>query len=216
MATCLSIATMVLGFLGFFMLCISTGTRRWKEDINFVRGTRTYVGLWQGCIESEGNENIGYPKTDGVICDKDYLRPQRVEPPPWFNACRALMLLSCIGTGFGLIFYITAFITDNSKKTGSRYLPCVLIIFVSGLCAVIALSIFTAHRKWGVQYEYAGGEFFASYWQETQSEALVDGNRFKIETWLRWSYGIGWGGCAMTLFALITAAFSDLTRQRRY
>jgi len=113
-----------------------------------------------------------------------------------------------------MIFYITAFVTDNSKKTGSRYLPCVLIIFVSGLCAVIALSIFTTHRQWGVQYEFAGGEFFASYWHETDDEAIVDGNRFKIETWLRWSYGIGWGGVAMTLFALITAAFSDLTRKQ--
>ncbi|XP_066925416.1 lens fiber membrane intrinsic protein-like [Clytia hemisphaerica] len=213
MATCLSIATMVLCFLGFFMLCISTGTRRWKEDINYVRGTRTYIGLWQACIESEGN-NDGYPTTQGVICDKDYLRPHLNEPPPWFNATRALMLLSCIGTGFGLIFYITAFITDNSKKTGSRYFPCVLIIFISGLCAVIALSIFTTHRKWGVQYEVGGGEFYAQYWTQVEGEAVVDGTRFKIETWLRWSYGIGWGGVAMTLFALITAAFSDLTRRQ--
>lgn len=83
MATCLSVATMVLSFLGFFLLCISTGSRRWKEDINYVRGTKTYIGLWQACIESEGNTD-GYPNTDGVICDKDYLRPMLVEPPRMF------------------------------------------------------------------------------------------------------------------------------------
>ena len=44
-------------------------------------------------------------------------------------------------------------------------------------------------------------------------EAVVDGTRFKIETWLRWSYGVGWGGVVMTLFALITAIFSDLTKR---
>jgi len=81
MATCLSVATMVLSFLGFFLLCISTGTRRWKEDINYVRGTRTYIGLWQGCIESDGKEEIGYPGTNGIICDKDFLRPHLIEPP---------------------------------------------------------------------------------------------------------------------------------------
>ena len=84
------------------------------------------------------------------------------------------------------------------------------------MCAVIALSIFTNHRQWGVQYEVAGGEFYAQYWEEVAEEALIDGNRFKIETWLRWSYAIGWGGVAMTLFALITAAFSDLTRRQVY
>lgn len=83
MATCLSIATMVLGFLGFFLLCISTSTRRWKEDIDFVRGTRVYIGLWQACIESEGTDTMGYPKLE-LTCDKDYLRPHLVEPPGTF------------------------------------------------------------------------------------------------------------------------------------
>ena len=77
---------MILGFLGFFLLCISTGTTSWKEDINYVRGTRTYIGLWQACIESEGSED-GYPSTYGVICDKDYLRPQLMEPP-----CKSLFI----------------------------------------------------------------------------------------------------------------------------
>lgn len=82
MATFLSVATMVLGFLGFFFLCISTGTRRWKEDINFVRGTRVYLGLWQACIESDANTGMdfGYPETS-IVCDKDFLRPMLVEPP---------------------------------------------------------------------------------------------------------------------------------------
>ena len=85
MATCLSIATMVLGFLGCFLLCISTGTRRWKEDINYVRGTRVYIGLWQACIESEGNqESLGYPELE-IECDKDYLRPHLQEPPCMFS-----------------------------------------------------------------------------------------------------------------------------------
>ena len=76
---------MVLGFLGFFFLCISTGTRRWKEDIDYVRGTRVYIGLWQACMESEGKEvAIGYPKAD-ITCDKDYLRPHLQEPPCELN-----------------------------------------------------------------------------------------------------------------------------------
>lgn len=42
------------------------------------------------------------------------------------------MLLSCIGTGFGIFFFMVAFITDNSKKTGSKYFPSTLVIFIGG------------------------------------------------------------------------------------
>lgn len=212
MATCLSLATMILGIMGFLLLCISTSTRRWKEDIDFYKGTRVYVGLWQACFESEGKEYVGYPQQD-VICDKDFLRPHLVEPPPWFNSVRALMLLSCMGTGFGILFYVIAFVTDNSKKTGSKYWPSALIIFCGGLCALIALSIFTVNRKASISFELAGNEFFAQFWTEVDSKAVVLRNEFKIETWLRWSYGVGWGGFGLTFFALITAILSDLTRK---
>lgn len=206
----LAITAMILGFIGWFFLCISTSTRRWKEDIDSYRGTKVFIGLWQACFESEGKEYVGYPKL-AVTCDKDFLRPHLVEPPSWFNSVRALMLLSCIGTGFGIFFFIVAIITDNSKKTGSKYWPCAAIIFFGGLCALVGLSIFTVHSKATIEFEYAGNTFFPQYWTEVAEEVVVVGNKFKIESWLRWSYGIGWGGVAFTFFSLITAVLTDLT-----
>ena len=76
------------------------------------------------------------------------------------------MLLACMGTGFGIIFYLVAFITDESKKTGSKYWPAGLVIFIGGLCACIALVIFTINKQMGVQYELGGTEFYAQYWVE--------------------------------------------------
>ena len=64
--------------------------------------------------------------------------------PAWFNSVRALMLLSVFGSGFGVIFYITAFVTDNSKATGSRYWPSALVMFFGGenhLCIFIWIKI---------------------------------------------------------------------------
>jgi len=212
MAGCLSVTTLILGTIGFVLLCVSCGTRRWKEDIDFYKGTHVYIGLWQACIESEGDKLVGYPVKE-VECDKDYLRPYLNEPPAWFNSCRALMLLSVFGSGFGIFFYLVAFITDNSKKTGSKYFPSALIMFIGGLCALIALCIFTVNRAASVEFTYGANEFFAQYWTEIGEVAMVNGQQYKIETWLRWSYIVGWFGFAFTLFALITAVLSDLTRR---
>ena len=209
MATCLNIATMICGIFGFVLFSISCGTRRWKEDIDFYKGTQSYIGLWQACFLSSGREVVGYP-AQPEICDKDYLRPHLVEPPPWFNSVRALMLLSVFGTGFGIIFYIIAFVTDNSKKTGSKFWPSAAIIFLGGLCATIALSIFTVHKQFGIQYELGGDEFYAQYWKEVKEKAIIEGGEYKIETWLRWSYMVGWAGVFMTLVTLICAILSDL------
>ena len=79
MANCLPIATMVLGLFGFIMLSISCGTRAWKEDIDFWKDQRTFYGLWQLCIVNNGESSARFPKFEN--CDKDYLRPQLVEPP---------------------------------------------------------------------------------------------------------------------------------------
>ena len=81
MATCLSIATLVLGCIGFFCMCISTGTVAWKEDIDFYRGTQTYIGLWRACIKvDQRNALADFPEVP-LECDKDFLRPHLDEPP---------------------------------------------------------------------------------------------------------------------------------------
>lgn len=211
---CLAVSTLVLGLMGFIFLCVSSGTTRWKEDIDFYKGTRAYLGLWRGCIYSQAKEEIGYPSY--YNCDKDYLRPYLIEPPPWFNAVRSLMMLGCMGTGFGVFFFLLAFITDNAKKTGSKYWPSALVIFFGGLCALIGLSIFTAHKRYGVKYIYGGGEFFAQYWEEVQPIAVINGGEYKVETWLRWSYGVGWGGVGWTFFALLCAICADLIPKADY
>lgn len=207
--TCLNIATLVCGVFAFILLSIATGTRRWKEDIDFYKNTHSFIGLWQACFLSAGREVVGYPYV-AMNCDKDYLRPHLKEPPSWFNSVRALMLLSCFGTGFGILFYLIAFITDNSKKTGSKFWPSAAVMFLGGLCAVIALSIFTVHKQYGIQYELGGNEFHAQYWKVVEEKAIIEGGEYKIETWLRWSYMVGWAGCFMTLCALICAVLSDL------
>ena len=162
-----------------------------------------------GCFVSYGREVVGYPAV-AMNCDKDNLRPHLVEPPSWFLSVRALMLLSCMGTGFGILFYLVAFITDESKKTGSKYWPSALVIFLGGLCACIALVIFTVHKQMGVQYELGGDEFYAQYWAKVKSKAIIDGGEYKMETWLRWSYMVGWAGVFMSLVTIICAILSDI------
>ena len=83
MAGCLAIATLVLGCIGFICVCISTGTVAWKEDINYDRGTKVYIGLWRVCIESEPDDVNGIPEIS-LECDKDFLRPHLIEPPRKF------------------------------------------------------------------------------------------------------------------------------------
>ena len=84
------------------------------------------------------------------------------------------------------------------------------ILLYSGLCALIGLSIFTVNKKYGVKYIYGGGQFYAQYWELVQPIAVVNGGEYKVETWLRWSYGIGWGGVGWTFFALLCAIFADI------
>lgn len=74
-----------------------------------------------------------------------------------------------------------------------------------------ALTIFTKHQHWSIQYAYSSGQYFALHWSVEPTESIVDGVFFKIETWLRWSYGIAWGGSVMAIFTLIAAILSDLT-----
>lgn len=74
-----------------------------------------------------------------------------------------------------------------------------------------ALAIFTRNFQYSVQYAYSGGRYFATYWSLEPTESIVDGVFFKIETWLRWSYGVGWGGVVMAVFTLVTAILADLT-----
>ena len=75
-----------------------------------------------------------------------------------------------------------------------------------------ALTIFTLNFQYSVQYAYSGGRYFAIYWSLEPTESIVDGVFFKIETWLRWSYGVGWGGFVMTVFTFVTSILSDLTQ----
>ena len=84
MATCLSVATMVLGIIAFICLSLSCGTTRWKEDIDFWKDSRIYTGLWRVCYSNGGNSQAKYPEY--YECDKDFLRPQLVEPPRKFEA----------------------------------------------------------------------------------------------------------------------------------
>ena len=82
MTTCLAVATLVLGCIGFLCMCISTGTVGWKEDIDFYRGTQVYIGLWRACIKVQENQNAFADFLEVPLdCDKDYLRPHLNEPP---------------------------------------------------------------------------------------------------------------------------------------
>lgn len=50
----------------------------------------------------------------------------------WFNAVRVLMLLSVIGSGFGVVLIITAMATNRAKKSGSRMWVAGLLVFIAG------------------------------------------------------------------------------------
>ena len=43
-----------------------------------------------------------------------------------------------------------------------------------------------------------------------KDKALIDGGEYKIETWLRWSYMVGWAGVLMSLITVICAILSDI------
>ena len=86
------------------------------------------------------------------------------------------------------------------------------LVFVSGLCALIGLCIFTVNRGVGNQFNLADDKFFVDYWDDI--EETVEINDGDVEIWLRYSYIVGWFGVAFTCFALITAFFSDLTREQ--
>lgn len=76
------------------------------------------------------------------------------------------------------------------------------------------MCIFAVNRQAGIQFNLAGDKFYADYWTEIEGTAVVNGADYKIETWLRYSYIVGWFGVAFTLFALITALLSDLVRKQ--
>ena len=44
------------------------------------------------------------------------------------------MLLSVLGSGFGVLLIVTAMVTDRAKKTGSRMWIAGLLVFISGKC----------------------------------------------------------------------------------
>ena len=75
-----------------------------------------------------------------------------------------------------------------------------------------ALSIFSQHFEWSVEYAYSGGRYYATHWRIQQDFSMVDGVFFKIEIWLRWSFAVGWAGAAMSVFTFLIAVLSDLTR----
>ena len=77
---------------------------------------------------------------------------------------------------------------------------------------MVGLCIFTVNRGMGIQFNLADDKFFADYWDDIQGTA--DDNDAELEIWLRHSYIVGWFGVAFTCFALITAFFSDLTREQ--
>lgn len=72
------------------------------------------------------------------------------------------------------------------------------------------MCIFAVNRQAGIKFSLADDKFFADYWTIIESTARVNGADYKIETWLRYSYIVGWFGVAFTTFALITALLSDL------
>ena len=86
------------------------------------------------------------------------------------------------------------------------------LVFVSGLCALIGLCIFTVNRGVGNQFNLADDKFFVDYWDDI--EETVEINDGDVEIWLRYSYIVGWFGVAFACFPLITAFFSDLTREQ--
>lgn len=75
-----------------------------------------------------------------------------------------------------------------------------------------ALAIFSEHFDWSVEYAYSSGRYYATHWHVQADHSMVDGVFFKIEIWLRWSFAVGWAGAAMSVFTLVTAVLSDLTR----
>merc|ERR1712179_661172 len=103
----------------------------------------------------------------------------------------------------GMLLFILALVTDNSKKSGSKFWPSAGIVFLGGICACIGLTIFTTHKHWAVHYEIAGKRFHAQYWKEQEDMVVVDGGEFVIETWLRWSYMVGWAGAFLTLCTIV-------------
>lgn len=197
--------------LSFILFAYATGSEAWKEDIDYYKDHRTWMGLWRMCFWSGGTSQAKYPAY--YECDKDFLRPYLNEPPSWFNAVRSLMLLSVFAAGFGMIFFFIAMVTDNSKESGSRYWPAGLLSLSSGICAIIALAIFTNNREQGVAFVYGGGKFFAQYWTKVASLSTVEGIKYEIETWLRWSYGAAWAGVLLSLIQFLLALASDATNK---
>ena len=67
-----------------------------------------------------------------------------------------------------------------------------------------------------IQYSYSAGKYYAMYWSKTPTHSMVNGVFFNIELWYRYSFGIGWGGAALTVLAFITSLLADLTNTRNY
>jgi len=212
MARCLTLTALCLNMLGFMLITICCVTPHWKVDLDFWKGTRIHTGMWQLCIDSDGRtESVGkYPEYPQV-CSRHFLRPKMLPIPAWFEACRVCMMLSVFGTGFGMFFFWVAFITDNSKNTGSKYWPAGLFSMGGAVCAGIALSIFHMHIRDGMQFSFGGGKYFAEYWVTFGDVGIVDGVAYKVETWLRYSYGLGWTGVCFEFLSLICCLLADLT-----
>ncbi|XP_066925415.1 uncharacterized protein [Clytia hemisphaerica] len=210
MVRCFHAVVLVCSIATFATLAISTGSTNWKEDLDIYKNMHKYIGLWRACINVKGDSVSELPPYQE--CDRDFLRPRLQEPPGWFNAVRVLMLMSCIGSGFGIFLVVTAIVTDKAKKTGSRMWICGLLVLLSGVLAIAALAIFSQHFEWSVEYAHTAGRYYATHWHKQPDHSMVDGVFFKIEIWLRWSFAVGWAGAAMSVFTFITAVLSDLTR----
>jgi len=74
---------------------------------------------------------------------------------------------------------------------------------LSGLFAIIALSIFSMHFEWTIRYSFVGTEPFATSWEKISMRSQMD-------SFYQWSYGVGWGGVVWTGLGLLVAVIHKL------
>jgi len=77
LTTRLTVTQIVFNILSLCLLCISTGTNRWKKDISYRTDVHSYIGLWEGCVEVRLRSVQDFSSSDGNrVCDKDFLTPK--------------------------------------------------------------------------------------------------------------------------------------------
>ncbi|XP_062818590.1 epithelial membrane protein 2-like [Anolis carolinensis] len=170
----LQICAALLSFISLLLHLISLGSNNWLEDKN------SYSGLWYGCSppvcfriisgSSKFSPSFG---TGGVVVFVGS-----------FEATRAFMLLGMIAGAvsfFGLCF------TFYKSRLGSVSLAMVSAYasIAAGICAMIAMSVFTAGTA-------------------------VDGT----VVWYGWSFGLGWASFPFFLITGgLAFAFQSMTTE---